>query len=75
MNRESFISAELETGRYIVWIYTPWISFVRESVFSVNGPSNTDVIKMNESEKPVDFVSKAFLSHASKNQITWELVN
>jgi hypothetical protein len=48
MNRESFISEELKPGKYIVWLYTPWVSFVRECVFSVYGPANTELRKLEE---------------------------
>jgi len=43
MNKESWIDPVLSPGKYITWIYTPWISFVKEFSFSIYGPELTHI--------------------------------
>lgn len=69
MRRENFIEATLSPGSYVVWLSTPWLSFVRESTFSVYGPDNTQIIRLPEHNEPSEFLCKAFMSHAQNHKL------
>lgn len=74
-DRENWVNCNLVAGDYILAVITPWVSFVKQSAVSVYGPSVVRMTQLKGEQKPKDFFSKAFLSHAQQNKLNWKVLN
>lgn len=63
-DKENWQAAHCEAGDYYAMVHTPWRSVSREFSYSVYGPGLADLVKVEESELPENFINKIFKSRA-----------
>ena len=61
-DKELWFKANCDSGNYVAWIHTPWVSFINQFTFSTYGPTKIDFRMTGPSRVPRDFLDIMLLN-------------